>query len=56
MRWIECMWLSASDEQDEVGPLVFQLEDEEGLRDDRMRELPRRNDRVRVFNSSNAVN
>lgn len=55
MRWIECMWLSASDEQEEVGPLVFQLEAVEGLRDDRMREAPRRDDRVRVFNSSDAI-
>lgn len=55
MRWIESMWLSASDEQEEVGPLVFQFENEEGPRDDHMRELPRRNDRVRVFNSSAAL-
>lgn len=54
MRWIDSMWLSASDEQEEVGPLVFQFENEEGPRDDHMRELPRRNDRVRVFNGSAA--
>lgn len=54
MHWIESMWLSASDEQEEVGPLVFQLEDEEDLRDDRMRVLPSRSDRVRVFKSSGA--
>jgi len=55
MRWIESMWLSAGDEQEEVGPLVFQLEDEDGPRDDRMRALPRRNDRVRVFKRSDAI-
>lgn len=52
MRWVESMWRSASDEQDEVGPLVFLFEEEEGPRDDLLRALPRRSDRVRVFSSS----
>jgi hypothetical protein len=55
MRWVESIWLSASDEQEEVGPLVFQLEGDEEPRDDHMRALPSRNDRVRIFNISDAI-
>jgi hypothetical protein len=39
-----------------VGPLVFQLKGDEEPGDDRMRALHRRNDRVRIFNISDAIN
>lgn len=54
MRWAKVIWLAARDEQEEAGPLVFQLGDDDVPRDDMLRALPRRSDRVQVFCSEYA--
>lgn len=51
MRWAKVIWLAARDEREETGPLVFQLDDDDVPRDDMLRPLPRRTDRVQIFSS-----
>jgi hypothetical protein len=51
IRWAKFIWLAARDEQEEAGPLVFQLDDDDVPRDDMLRALPRRSDRVQIFSA-----
>jgi hypothetical protein len=51
MRWAKVIWLAARDEQEEAGPLVFQLDDDDVPRDQMLRALPRRSDRAQIFSS-----
>ena len=51
MRWAKIIWLTAPDEQEEAGPLVFQLDDDDVPRDQMLCALPRRPDRIQVFSS-----
>lgn len=52
MHWVESIWLTAQDEQEDAGMLAFQLENETVPRDDQLQELTRRTDRVLVFSCS----
>lgn len=49
MRWVESIWLAAGDERQDIGPLVFKLENDDLPRDDLLNALDHREDRKLVF-------
>jgi hypothetical protein len=51
MRWVRRIWLAAHDELEETGCLVFQFDDEAAVRDEMLRILRSKPNRIQVFSS-----